>query len=104
MLLQPALWMANKYVAFGQLIEGEETLKKIENVPTWYESPKSTIEIYQAGILNMECQDIIINKGTNEYIQGHIENLFIIGELFYEVIFLKFIFVTLCACYLLSFH
>ncbi|KAJ0176592.1 hypothetical protein K1T71_007771 [Dendrolimus kikuchii] len=88
-LLQPATWIAHKYVAFGQLIEGEETLKKIEEVPTWYESPKRSIEIHQAGIFNMECQDIIINKGAKEYIHSHIEDLFTVGELFYEALIEK---------------
>lgn len=31
-LLQPAPWMDKKYVAFGQLVDGEETLKEIEAV------------------------------------------------------------------------
>ncbi|XP_059052837.1 uncharacterized protein LOC131847309 [Achroia grisella] len=88
-LLQPAPWMAHKYVAFGQLIDGEETLQKIENVPTWYESPTQDIIIYQSGILNMECQDITINKGTKEYIHGHIDDLVTVGKLFYEVLIEK---------------
>ncbi|KAG6456600.1 uncharacterized protein LOC115447633 isoform X2 [Manduca sexta] len=85
-LLQPAQWMAHKYVAFGQLIEGEGTLQKIENVPTWYESPTSEIIIHKAGILNMECQDIAINKGTVDYIDGHIEDLVVLANFFYEII------------------
>ncbi|KAL0838794.1 hypothetical protein ABMA28_016836 [Loxostege sticticalis] len=85
-LLQPAPWMAYRYVAFGQLIEGEETLKKIEAVPTWYESPSSTIIIYKAGIFNMECQDIMINRGANEYIDKHIEDLNVLGELLIETL------------------
>ncbi|XP_061383702.1 uncharacterized protein LOC116769969 [Danaus plexippus] len=83
-LLQPALWMAHKYVAFGQLIDGELTLKKIESVPTFYESPDYCIYIHDAGILNLECHDIRINKNTNEYIDGHIEDLNLLGEMLYE--------------------
>ncbi|CAH2096145.1 unnamed protein product [Euphydryas editha] len=83
-LLQPASWMANKYVAFGQLIDGESTLKAIESVPTFYESPEFNIVIQQAGILNLECQDIRINKNTNEYLQGHIEDLVTLGDLLYQ--------------------
>lgn len=83
--LQPQPWMAYKYVAFGQLISGEETLKKIEEVPTWYESPSKSIIFHNAGILNMECQDIKINKHTNRYLEGHIEYLHALGETFYEV-------------------
>lgn len=84
-LLQPAPWMAHKFVAFGQLIEGKETLDKIEAVPTWYESPNSEIVIYKTGIFNMDCHDIMINKGTNKYIDLHIEDLNELGEVFYEV-------------------
>ncbi|CAG4971821.1 unnamed protein product [Colias eurytheme] len=88
-LLQPAPWMAQKYVAFGQLIDGESVLQKIESIPTWYESPSVEILIYKAGILNLECQDIIINKGTNAYIDGHIEELVSLGNLFIEEIMAK---------------
>ncbi|CAH0398323.1 unnamed protein product [Chilo suppressalis] len=85
-LLQPAPWMAHKYVAFGVLIEGEKTLDRIEKEPTWYESPISEITIYKAGILNMECHDITVNKSTNEYIHGHIEDLYSLGELLIETL------------------
>ncbi|XP_045518288.1 uncharacterized protein LOC123710451 isoform X1 [Pieris brassicae] len=85
-LLQPAAWMASKYVAFGQLIDGESVLQKIETVPTWYETPMSEILIHKAGILNMECDYIPINKGTNEYIQGHIEDLIALGDTLIEEI------------------
>ncbi|XP_049694142.2 peptidyl-prolyl cis-trans isomerase G isoform X1 [Helicoverpa armigera] len=88
-LLQPQPWMAHKYVAFGQLIDGEETLKKIENVPEYYESPKQSIIIYKAGILNMDCHDIMINRGANKYIEGHVDNLVELGELFYEALLEK---------------
>lgn len=77
--------MAKKFVAFGQLIEGKGTLDKIEAVPTWYESPTSEITIYKAGIFNIDCHYIIINNGTNEYIDKHIEDLNELGDLLYEV-------------------
>ncbi|XP_063383564.1 uncharacterized protein LOC134669876 [Cydia fagiglandana] len=83
-LLQPSPWMLHKYVAFGQLIDGDSTLRKIENVDTWYESPKQNITIYQAGILNIDCQDIMINRSAHEYIHGHIEDLFALGEELWE--------------------
>ncbi|XP_041979426.1 uncharacterized protein LOC121733277 [Aricia agestis] len=83
-LLQPAPWMASKYVAFGQLIEGDETLRKIESVPTWYESPTSKIIIYRAGILNVETPDVETKNRTKEYLQGHIEDLAKLGEWLYE--------------------
>lgn len=77
--------MESVYVAFGQLIDGEKTLKKIENVGTWYESPTKRICIVQAGLLSMECRDITINRGTFEYINGHIEDLVSLGDALMEV-------------------
>ncbi|XP_075977678.1 uncharacterized protein LOC142977587 [Anticarsia gemmatalis] len=88
-LLQPAVWMKSKYVAFGQLIEGEKTLERIENSPTWYESPTSEIKIVKAGVFNMDCQWRPINKNANAHIQAHIEDLYVIGELFYEALLEK---------------
>ncbi|CAH0585677.1 unnamed protein product [Chrysodeixis includens] len=85
-LLQPSSWMKNRFVAFGQLIDGEETLQKIEQVPCWYETPTKEITIFKAGVFTMECQDIMINRGANNYIHGHIDNLNTIGELFYEAL------------------
>ncbi|KAK7907758.1 hypothetical protein WMY93_016370 [Mugilogobius chulae] len=38
--LQPTTWMDQTYVAFGQLIEGMDVLKKIEEAPTSHERPK----------------------------------------------------------------
>ncbi|VVC89219.1 unnamed protein product [Leptidea sinapis] len=83
-LLQPAPWMAQNYVAFGQLIDGESTLKKIESVPTWYESPLVDITIHNSGILNLESECITINKGTNEYIDKHIEDLVELRKLLHD--------------------
>lgn len=84
-LLQPQDWMAFKYVIFGQLVIGDDTLKKIEKVPIWYESPKADILISKASILNLKCHDIKVNKGIHKYLDGHTEDLIAIGELFYEV-------------------
>lgn len=77
--------MAYKYVAFGQLIDGESTLKKIESVPTFYESPISKVIMERTGVLNLEYQDIRISKHVNEYLQGHIEDLVALGDIFYAV-------------------
>ncbi|KAJ8956665.1 hypothetical protein NQ318_014019 [Aromia moschata] len=50
--LVPASWMDHNYVAFGQLIQGAEILKRIEEVPTDYQqAPKDSIEICKAGEL-----------------------------------------------------
>ncbi|CAH1967501.1 unnamed protein product [Acanthoscelides obtectus] len=47
--LAAAPWMDYRYVAFGQLIQGEEILAAIESVPTYCESPKVPIDIVNAG-------------------------------------------------------
>ncbi|XP_069359485.1 uncharacterized protein [Maniola hyperantus] len=80
-LLQSAPWMAHKYVAFGQLIDGDSTLKMMDSVETFYESPTVPVIIEKAGVLNLECQGIRVSKSTNEYIQGHIEDLIALGDL-----------------------
>ncbi|XP_049873206.1 NK-tumor recognition protein-like isoform X2 [Pectinophora gossypiella] len=85
-LLQPSEWMNARFVAFGQLIDGEKTLQEIEKVNTYYESPTSQIIIHRAGILNLDCKNITINKNTNEYIQKHIEDLVQIADIFYEML------------------
>lgn len=77
--------MAYKYVVFGQLIDGESTLKAIESVPTFYESPLSKVIMEQTGVINLEYQDIRISKHLNEYLHGHIEDLVALGDLLYAV-------------------
>ncbi|XP_060522611.1 probable inactive peptidyl-prolyl cis-trans isomerase-like 6 isoform X2 [Cylas formicarius] len=47
--LDAAPWMDRKYVAFGQVIQGEEVLTQIENVSTYYESPIDKVTIVKAG-------------------------------------------------------
>ncbi|KAK6489962.1 putative inactive peptidyl-prolyl cis-trans isomerase-like 6 [Huso huso] len=48
--LKPAPWMDTKHVAFGQLIEGTEVLKKLEAVPTYNERPKHECKVMDCGI------------------------------------------------------
>uniref|UniRef100_A0A8C2EAR1 Peptidylprolyl isomerase (cyclophilin)-like 6 n=1 Tax=Cyprinus carpio TaxID=7962 RepID=A0A8C2EAR1_CYPCA len=48
--LQPASWMDHKYVAFGQLVEGTEVLKRLEAVPTYNERPKQDCKISACGV------------------------------------------------------
>ncbi|XP_064627116.1 uncharacterized protein LOC135487413 [Lineus longissimus] len=49
--LQAAPWMNTKYVAFGQVIKGTETLKKIESQETIIERPSKDIRIADCGPL-----------------------------------------------------
>uniref|UniRef100_A0A671P0P3 Peptidyl-prolyl cis-trans isomerase n=1 Tax=Sinocyclocheilus anshuiensis TaxID=1608454 RepID=A0A671P0P3_9TELE len=48
--LQPTSWMDHKYVAFGQLVEGTEVLKRLEAVPTYNERPKQNCKIAACGV------------------------------------------------------
>lgn len=75
-----------KYVAFGELIDGEDLLNKLEKIPTWYQSPLSQIIITRAGILNMDRQNIIINKSTTYHISKHIEDLGEFGNILVKVL------------------
>ncbi|CAF0798829.1 unnamed protein product [Brachionus calyciflorus] len=52
--LQPAPWMDKKYVAFGQVVEGSETLAKIENLATINERPQKECKISDCGIFKYE--------------------------------------------------
>lgn len=52
--LQPATWMNTKYVAFGQVIEGTDTLKKMEKVDTMNERPSEEIKVTDCGVLTYE--------------------------------------------------
>ncbi|KAI4890936.1 hypothetical protein NFI96_033192 [Prochilodus magdalenae] len=47
--LQPAPWMDRNYVAFGQVVEGTEVLKTLEEVPTYNERPKLDCRIVECG-------------------------------------------------------
>lgn len=51
---QPAPWMDKKYVAFGQVVEGSETLAKLENIQTINERPLKECRIVDSGIFKFE--------------------------------------------------
>lgn len=50
--LAPTPWMNNVYVAFGRVIEGSETLDKMEEVPTENQRPILEIRISDVRIMN----------------------------------------------------
>ncbi|XP_028413509.1 probable inactive peptidyl-prolyl cis-trans isomerase-like 6 [Dendronephthya gigantea] len=52
--LQPTPWMDTKYVAFGQVIEGMDVLKTLEEQETYNERPKQTCMIVNCGIFDVE--------------------------------------------------
>ncbi|XP_028858357.1 putative inactive peptidyl-prolyl cis-trans isomerase-like 6 isoform X2 [Denticeps clupeoides] len=51
--LAPALWMDRNYVAFGQLVEGTGVLKRLEEVPTFNERPKTDCRVIACGELQL---------------------------------------------------
>jgi len=48
--LQPAQWMDMKYVAFGEVKQGMDILKKLEKVPTLNERPMDPVTIVACGL------------------------------------------------------
>ncbi|XP_062596471.1 uncharacterized protein LOC134257913 [Saccostrea cucullata] len=52
--LEPTQWMDTKYVAFGQVIEGTQTLKKMEEQETMNERPRKDIKITDCGVLKFQ--------------------------------------------------
>ncbi|XP_076011205.1 putative inactive peptidyl-prolyl cis-trans isomerase-like 6 [Genypterus blacodes] len=48
--LQPALWMDKTYVAFGQVVEGVNVLRRLEEVPTCNERPQYECSIADCGM------------------------------------------------------
>ncbi|ELU00334.1 hypothetical protein CAPTEDRAFT_184272 [Capitella teleta] len=52
--LEPAAWMDTKYVAFGQVIEGTETLRAIESQSTNNQRPLKEIKVTDCGVCTYE--------------------------------------------------
>ncbi|VDD74444.1 unnamed protein product [Mesocestoides corti] len=63
---QPAAWMDYRYVAFGQLIEGAQTLNAMEKVPTKNERPCQEIKISEIKVLDAEDIHSRIRLSTKE--------------------------------------
>jgi len=51
--LQPASWMDTKYVAFGEVIEGTDTLQLLERQETYNERPLKECKIINCGVLDV---------------------------------------------------
>ena len=47
---QPAKWMDQNYVAFGQLVEGTDLLVALESVATFNQRPKKDIRVSKSGL------------------------------------------------------
>ncbi|CAG5927990.1 unnamed protein product [Menidia menidia] len=48
--LQPTPWMDQTYVAFGQVVEGVDVLRKLEEAPTCNERPKYQCKVTACGV------------------------------------------------------
>ncbi|XP_024863196.1 probable inactive peptidyl-prolyl cis-trans isomerase-like 6 isoform X2 [Kryptolebias marmoratus] len=51
--LQPTPWMDRTYVAFGQVIEGADILRKLEEATTCNERPKYECKVTACGVLKL---------------------------------------------------
>ncbi|XP_018528133.1 LOW QUALITY PROTEIN: probable inactive peptidyl-prolyl cis-trans isomerase-like 6 [Lates calcarifer] len=51
--LQPTLWMDRTYVAFGQVVEGVNVLKRLEEAQTCNERPKYECKVTDCGVLKL---------------------------------------------------
>ncbi|XP_035000079.1 probable inactive peptidyl-prolyl cis-trans isomerase-like 6 [Hippoglossus stenolepis] len=52
--LQPATWMDRTYVAFGQVVEGADVLKRLEEVQTCNERPNYECRVTDCGVLKLQ--------------------------------------------------
>ncbi|XP_034018035.1 probable inactive peptidyl-prolyl cis-trans isomerase-like 6 [Thalassophryne amazonica] len=51
--LQPTPWMDRTYVAFGQVVEGVDVLRRLEEVPTCTERPQYDCKVADCGIFKL---------------------------------------------------
>ncbi|XP_061900470.1 probable inactive peptidyl-prolyl cis-trans isomerase-like 6 [Entelurus aequoreus] len=51
--LQSTLWMDRAYVPFGQVVEGVDVLKRIEEIPTVNQRPKHECRVVNCGVLEV---------------------------------------------------
>jgi len=51
---QPAPWMDCQYVAFGQVVEGMDTLTKMESIETYNERPVTECTIGDCGVVDIK--------------------------------------------------
>ncbi|KAK5641396.1 hypothetical protein RI129_009943 [Pyrocoelia pectoralis] len=51
--LEPTPWMDYKYVAFGQLVHGDDILRTLQSIPTQFEEPLKKIDIVKSGELDL---------------------------------------------------
>jgi cyclophilin family peptidyl-prolyl cis-trans isomerase len=47
-------WMSNRFVAFGRVVEGFDTLNKLENIETINQRPIKAVKIVNCGIVELD--------------------------------------------------
>lgn len=47
-------WMSNRFVAFGRVVEGFETLNKLENIDTINQRPIRILKIVNCGTVQVD--------------------------------------------------
>ena len=52
--LQAIAYMDKKYVAFGKVVEGSDTLKKLEEIYTQNQRPTKELKIEDCGVYSFE--------------------------------------------------
>lgn len=75
--LAPTPWMDGRYVAFGQLLQGEEVLKHIEAVPTYYEAPKYPITIELSGEVTLDRIPDYLTSNQREEFKALLPSIFL---------------------------
>ncbi|CAG9853705.1 unnamed protein product [Phyllotreta striolata] len=79
--LGPTPWMDQKYVAFGQLIQGAEILRQIEEVPTYYEAPKYSIIIEMTGEVTLDRIPDYLSSNQRQEFEALLPTIFYDGLL-----------------------
>ncbi|XP_069014263.1 probable inactive peptidyl-prolyl cis-trans isomerase-like 6 [Embiotoca jacksoni] len=51
--LEPTPWMDRTYVAFGQMVEGVDILRRLEEAPTYMERPKYECKVTACGVFKV---------------------------------------------------
>lgn len=47
-------WMSNRFVAFGRVVEGFDTLEKLENIGTINQRPIKAVRITDCGLVQLD--------------------------------------------------
>ncbi|KAM9840249.1 putative inactive peptidyl-prolyl cis-trans isomerase-like 6 [Aulostomus maculatus] len=56
--LQPTFWMDRTYVAFGQVVEGVDVLKRLEEAETCHQRPKYDCKVVDCGVFSLNSSTL----------------------------------------------